>query len=205
MGRTDTSNRMKSPVKYYISFSGETGTFSYWDGAKAVSVDKLEFVVMDTRMSIAGWSDACEARIYSGYFNSTKDKINVRAGNKDLFTDVSFHEDKEKIKAAGGNFQTNVFALADINGEWEIVNIQFSKSSLSAWTEFTGETQMFKVYKSLVTAVKGEQQKKGKVLYYMPTFTTEDLTLELSGDADAAYVNMIKPYLTQNKQEEVAV
>ena len=205
MGRTDSNeSRTKSPVKYYVSFSGETGAFTYWDGEKNVQLEDLDLIMLDTRASISGWSDANNARIFSGYFRSTKDKVAVRCGNKDLM-EGSYAVDKEKIKAAGGKFQTNVFALADINGDWTLVNLQMSSSSLMAWTSFVDENKLGTIYKSLIRVSKGPQEKKGRVLFFKPSFALEALPDDLATTADNVYKNTLKPYLEQFDQEPVAV
>lgn len=205
MGRTDTNeSRSKSPVKYYVSFSGETGVFTYWDGEKTVMLEDLDLVMLDSRGSISGWSDANNARIFSNYFRSPKDKVAVRCGNKDLL-EGSYSVDKEKIKAAGGKFQTNIFALADINGDWVLVNLQVSSSSLMAWTSFVEENKLGTIYKSLIRVTKGPQEKKGRVLFFKPSFALEALPDDLATTADNLYRDSLKPYLEQFDQETVAV
>lgn len=209
MGRTDTnesSSRIKSPIKYYISFGGETGAFSYWDSVekKNVALEDLDLVVMDTRATITGWSDEHGARIFSNTFKSTKDKINVRAGDKDLLVGT-YAEDKEKIKGLGGKYQTNVYALADINGDWVPVILQLSSSALSAWSEFTETNKIWDIYKSLLVVRKGPQQKKGRVTFYTPEFSLEALTDKLTAMADSVYAEKVKPFLEQYETAPVAV
>lgn len=206
MGRTDTSNttsRIKSPVKYYINFSGETGIFSYWDSAekKNVALEDLDMIVMDTRVSISGWSDENNCRIFSNYFRTTKEKITVRAGDKDLLTGT-YAEDKVKIKELGGKYQINIFALVDINGDWVPAVLQLSGSSLAAWSTFTETNKIWDVYKSLLVVRKGPQQKKGRVLFYTPEFSLEALTDKVSGMADTVYKEYVKPYLEQYASTE---
>jgi hypothetical protein len=200
MGRTDTkeSNRIKSPVQRYVKFSGELGAFSYWDAEakKSVALEQLDFIVLETRASIGGWSDDQNAAIFSKYFKSTKDIVSIRCGDKDLMAG-SFAENKDKIKALGGKYQQNVFALADINGTWELVAIQFTGAALMAWSTFVDETKMFNVYKSLVVGTQGAQSKKGRVLFYAPAFATEACTPDLMTKADEVYENELKPFLDQ--------
>lgn len=206
MGRTDTSNtasRIKSPVKCYISFSGETGVFSYWDNTekKNVALEDLDMIVMDTRVSISGWSDENNCRIFSNYFRTTKEKITVRAGDKDLLTGT-YAEDKVKIKELGGKYQINIFALVDINGDWVPAVLQLSGSSLAAWSTFTETNKIWDVYKSLLVVRKGPQQKKGRVLFHTPEFSLEALTDKVSGMADTVYKEYVKPYLEQYSSTE---
>lgn len=205
MGRSDMNTKnykkIESPIKYHITFSGESGTFSYWDGEKEVSLDKLELVMLDRRSSVSGWSEAIGGRIFSNYFTSNKDHINVRASNKDILSGT-WEADKDRIKEAGGEYQVNIFALADIGGQWVPVKLALSKSALAAWSSFSSEQKIWDLYGSLITVQRGEQQKKGRVTYYTPTFTMEPLTEELSEVATAFHRDILKPYLEPNRTKE---
>lgn len=200
MGRTDTNTntRIKSPVKYYINFSGETGAFTYWDSVekKNVALEDLDMIVMDTRGSVSGWSDEHNSKIFSNYFRTTKEKINVRAGDKDLLTGT-YLADKTKIKELGGKYQVNIFALVDINGDWVPAVLQLTGSSLAAWSAFTETNKIWDIYKSLLVVRRGNQQKKGRVLFYTPEFSLEAVTDKVSSMADTVYKDYVKPYLEQ--------
>ncbi len=195
MSRTSQgSTKTRNPAQHYITFNGETGTFIYWDGTKSVMLETLDLVVVDIVSSISGWSDVHNARIWSPYFKSTKDTVSIKCGNKDLMT-ASYNVDKEKIKAAGGKFQSNVFALADVNGEFVPVVLQLAGSSLSVWSTFVEENKLSRVYQSLVSVTRGDQEKKGRVVYYKPRFTLEPLPEELKAQADEFDKTMLRPYL----------
>lgn len=210
MGRTDVTNyeKVKNPVKRYIKFSGETGVFSYWDSEKKqnVALESLDLVLLDRRASVSGWSDANNSSIYSNFFNSTKDAITVRAGDKDIIAGT-WEANKDAIKEAGGEYCENLFALADIDGEWELVALKLTKSALSSWSNFTTENKvkMSALYNSLLVVEKGPQQKKGRILYVMPTFRTEALPADLAKLADEAHRNELKPYLERSTKKEETV
>lgn len=203
MGRTDyntNSTKVKSPMKIYVSFNAGEGNFNYWDGKELQVLPNLEMVVMDTRASIGGWSKQCDGRIFSNYFKSVKDKVFVRASNKDILSGT-YEEDKEKIKAAGGKYQTNVFALCYINSEWVPAVVQFSASSLAAWAEFNKDVKPWDLYKTKVSIGKSDLIVNGKVKYYMPTFKMESSSPDVLGLADEFYTSMLKPYLEQTEKE----
>lgn len=207
MGRSDVkeSSRIKSPVKRYIKFGGESGVFSYWDGEKNVTMDKLDMVVLDVRSSVSGWSDSIGARIFSNYFRSVSDVVNVRAGDKDILSGA-YSEKKGDIENAGGKFQSNVFALVDIDGEWVPSVLQLTGSGLGSWIKFVDENKMFSIYKSLVSVTCGDKQKKGRVEFFSPVFTLEPLPDKLSEQANDFHRSSLKPYLEQGShKEEVAV
>lgn len=208
MSRTSTGsnvNRVPSPVKYFVAFNQE-GNFSYWDKdtKERVSLgESVSFVVMDTRSAVGGWSDANSARIYSNKVKSVvTEEFTVRCGKetlqKGLWADI-----KDKAKGAGAKFCTEVFALMQINGELQPVQIDFMGSSLGDWMNFVEEMGgPWSVYKSLIVATRGEERKKGKTLYYGINFTTEDLDTEASTAADEFNDNKLQPYLNNSTTSE---
>lgn len=195
---TSGKDRIKSPVKYYITFKGNDGVFTYWDGEDR-TLDSLEFVVMDTRSSITGWSDEHNARISSNLVRSTKNEFRVRAGSTALFTGP-YATDKEKIKSLGGKFTTNIFALATIDGIPTPVNIQLNGACLREWSEFVEQTGMRKLYTNAVVATKSDQKKKGAVKFYTPVFTLANVADSELADAKQFDSESLQPYLTQDEK-----
>ena len=200
MSRTDTptSNKIKSPIKYYIEFGGAEGIWAYWDGEKNVRFDNLEFVVMDVRSSIGGWSDANNCRISSNIVKSTvKNPLTVRAG-KVVLAEGLYAEIKNDVVAAGGKFVTNIFAMAKIDGDWTPVDIQLSGACLRDWSAFVEATgNIFKVYEGVVSASRGEQQKKGSVKYFTPNFVLSEIPEGVAAAADEFCKDKLIPYLEQ--------
>lgn len=198
MSRVDapTSNRIKSPVKYYIEFGGSEGVWAYWDGEKNVRTDVLEYVVMDVRSSVGGWSESNNCRIHSNIVKSTKTPFVVRAG-KVVLVEGPYADIKNEVIAAGGKFVTNIFALAKIDGDWVPVDIQFSGACLRDWSAFVEATGLGNVYNSVVRSSKGDQQKKGAVKYFTPTFTASTLDAEVAAQADEFCREKLIPYLNQ--------
>lgn len=190
------SNRIPSPVKYYVQYKGSTGVYTYWDGEKNVELEDIEFVVMDTRSSISGWSDDNKARIYSNMVRTVKDELVVRCGKTELVKGP-YETSKDKIKSSGGKFTTNIFAMATIDGIPTPVDIQFSGACLRDWSTFVEKTGMKKLYSSLIKSGKGDQQKKGAVKYYTPTFTLSEASEADLADAKDFDENQLQPYLTQ--------
>ena len=196
---TPKTQRVQSPVKYYIRFNGETGTFSFYDKVKEaeVTLNELEFIVIDTRSSIIGWNDERKSRVFSNYVRTMKENMIVKCGNEELMNGL-YADIKEKIAAAGGKFCTNVFALAQIEGDWSLVNIQFSGASLRDWSEYVSSETMTKIYGYMITAKRGQEQKKGRVTYYTPMFEHTTISGDLSNKADEYDSDLLQPYLNQD-------
>lgn len=198
MSRIDSqsSNKIKSPVRYYIEFGGAEGIWAYWDGEKNVRADSLEFVVMDIRSSVGGWSDSNNCRIHSNIVESTKTPFVVRAG-KTVLVEGPYADIKNEVLAAGGKFVTNIFAMAKIDEVWVPVDIQLSGACLRDWSAFVKEKNLSGVYSSVITASKGEQQKKGAVKYFTPTFSVAPVSVEVAEVADEFCRDKLIPYLNQ--------
>ena len=199
MSRTDTptSNKIKSPLKYYIEFGGAEGIWAYWDGEKNVRFDNLEFVVMDVRSSIGGWSDANNCRIRSNMVKTTKLPFTVRAGQV-VLVEGPYADIKNDVVAAGGKFVTNILAMAKIDEVWTPVDIQLSGACLRDWTAFVEASgNIFMVYEGVVSASRGEQQQKGAVKYYTPNFVLSPLPEGVDAIADEFCIGQLQPYLNQ--------
>jgi len=195
----ERQSRIKSPVKYYIEF--KHGSWRYWDAAQSASIQipSLSFICVDVRSSVGGWSDEHESSIYSNMVKDLSEPLSIKTGKKvrvDLVKGV-YKEIKSQIAALGGKFVSNVFALADIEGVFVPVNIQFSGASLRDWMEFVNQEKMFNVYTYLVTGVPGEEQKKGSVKYFTPSFSFVEAPDDLVDDAKQFAALELEDYLEQ--------
>lgn len=202
-----SGTKIGNPTKLYINFSGERGTFEYWDGASTQQLDQINFVVIDIRGSITGWNDSGGGRIYSNYFESTKEPVVLKCGAKgsakELFSG-SYANDKETIVSLGGKYQTNIFAIMVTPAEYIPVNIQLCSSALAAWSEYTKTLGYKGYYGKIITASKSEPKKKGRVVFHTPVFSNSPMTeevLEVAKEYDSKY---LQPYLNQFKTVEAS-
>lgn len=194
MSRTTVSNRAANPMSHYVTFKGGEGVWSYWNGQENVNLDSLNFILLDVRSSITGWSDEESANVYSDYFKNTKEEITVRVKGKELVAG-SYADKKAEIKEVGGKFTTNLFTLAFINGEYVPAVISLTGASLMDWSQFVSAEGLKNIYKYLITASKGDQQKKGAVKYYTPVFSVADADEDLCQRADDFTDQLLAPYL----------
>jgi hypothetical protein len=89
-------------------------------------------------------------------------------------------------------------AMAKIDEAWTPVDIQLSGACLRDWTAFVEASgNIFKVYEGVVSASRGEQQKKGAVKYYTPNFVLSALPEGVDAIADEFCVDQLQPYLNQ--------
>lgn len=199
-----SGSSVKSPIKYWLSWKGDVGTFVYWDGKNNVEVSELDFLLLDRRMTITGWSEANTARIFSNAVKNLNEELSVRAKNtviaKGLYADI-----KEKIKAAGGNFTVNLYAMAKINDELVPVCIQLDKGCLREWSEFVEKNPLWEIYRGMVHVTAGPVQKKGKVTYRFANFELIESTPELDREAKLFDVDHLQPYFNGEVKSEEEV
>ncbi len=199
MDRSQKSVRIPSPVKYYLSFNGSRGVWTYFDG-EAKELDELKFVPMATKSSIVGWSEEHKARIYSNFVESTSEPLTVKAGRNVLATGL-YADIKNDLAAAGGKFAANIFAMAHIGDEVVPVNIQFTASVLAKWSDFV-KVHGRKIFQYEIVAAKGDKQKNGAVSYFVPNFAQKDADTDMSALADSFLANQLKPYFEQKVENE---
>ena len=186
MSRTTTrnSNKAKIPVKYWLSFKANTGKFAYWNGEETVEVDNLKVVLLDTKASITGWSDAQSAKVWSNYAQSTKsENLDVMVGNKKVLSGL-YADIKKEVEDLGGHFTQNLFCIVDLGEGWEIGCVQLSKSALGSYSEFTSGMKYGELFSKVLEMSKGDQQKSGGVKYFALKLETSDLGDDLANLAD---------------------
>jgi len=184
----------------YLEFKGDRGVFSRWDSdlKQSVEYDEVKFVFMDSRSTITGWNDDSSSRIYSNLVKFTKEEpfvVKAKSGElvKGIYKDI-----KVEIEKLGGKFTTNLFVLAEVNGEWMPTVLQFHSTTLSNWSDYVESQTIKKVYGQLITIKRtATQMKKGKIVWYPLDITAEDLPEELGGKADDFDTIDLRPYLAQ--------
>lgn len=171
MSRTNPTGGSSSPIKKYISFSGGDGLVSYWDknrGEKGerVEFDSLSFTVLDVRNSITGYHEESGGNYTSNMvvdINNEPLKVVRRADGKTKDIAEGLYKDiKDQLKAVNAKFTANIIALADIEGEKQIVNIQLTGIALTNWIEFTNEHSNNKYYDYEITIKQGILSKREK-------------------------------------------
>lgn len=199
----NSSKSAKSPVKYWINFKGNNGTYTFWNGTENVSLDKLELVLLDTRGCITGWHDATNSRIWSNVVEKVSEELNVRAKGVEIAKGV-YADIKDAVKDAGGNFTTNIYALAKFAGDtYELCCFQVDKSGLKEWSEFVTNNKRSDLYDKVLVCTKGDQQKKGSVKYFSPKFElgseVDDTVGKHASNVDST---VLQPYFSGTASEE---
>lgn len=198
----DSADRVKNPATCYLEWSGSDGCFTYWDkdNQERVKVDNLQFAVIDTTKSVNGWNNATNSRIYSNQVKSVNDKFVVRESKGNTVLAEGSYSD---IKSDKWNLTENIFALAEIDGMSGVVQVSLSKSALNSFIEFREKLRQAKgpreIYSQLIKIQKSDLHKNGRVEYYTPEFSTDDMDEDFSKKADEAASELVLPFVAQLK------
>lgn len=175
MSRTKKRGGVSSPIRKYITFSGSTGTFKYWDknrGEKGenVELDELKIIVLDTRASVSGFNESLGTGVTSNLVaDTTKEQLKVISfsnGKPNVLAEGLYQDIKSELSSFGGKFTQNVICLADVGDGMEVVNLQLSGVALGSWIEFVAEHPNDAYYDFQITVQKGVLSKrlKGKTV-----------------------------------------
>lgn len=183
MSRTKPRGGASSPIKRYLSFSGATGEFSFYDKDKKerVELDELTIVVLDVRSSVTGYNSTSKAQITSNMVAETgKETIKVVSWKDGKSTDIAeglYKDIKAVAKEAGGKFTANIICLADVGFGQEICNLQFTGSSLNGWINFLSTLDRDGEYDNQITITRGALSKlDGKEI--LPVTEKEEKALD---------------------------
>lgn len=200
---TSGPDRVKSPVSYYFSFSGETGLFTAMKDGETISLNAIELALLDVTSSLDGWNDADNSRVYSNQFRSSADTVTLRTKETVLLSGP-YKDNKESFKNFGAKYNTNLYGLAKINGESVVVKIALKGSGLSQWLNFTAENKLYTIYDSMLTIETGEKMKKGRVEFFVPKFSIAPIDADFSLEAKEVDNELLQPYLSSALAVKVA-
>lgn len=197
MSRSNPTTNIKNPAVRWIEWDGSKGQFRYYDkeaGEKGKNVyldDKeIVFLYLDRVGTVTGFSDSFASSIFSNQIRSSKkQELEVNTFNKKdgplakgYWSDI-----KDAVSAKGGKFTSNIYAAMKVDGELQIVCIQFKAAALMAWSDFEKDAGT-EINSKAVKLVDRKYGKKGSIEYYTPVFKLH----EVSEETDAAAIELDK-------------
>ena len=212
MSRTKKREGSKNPATKFISLSGVSGNFGYWNKQLEKTVEleyPIRFIVLDVLSTIKGYHSGKQSGIYSNEIhNQSVEILKVKVfGSGDIATGL-YADIKDKVKGVGGKFTNSVYAMMIVDDEPELINFQFYGASLSPFIDFQKEAN---IYKNSVIISDVEPAKKGATSYFIPMFEAGAITDEEGKAADLLDIDLQKYFdeyklgqLDSSKVEEVA-
>ena len=132
--------KLTNPVTKFITFKSEKNKFVYWDKEQEKNIEvqmPIYFIILDELTTIRGYHKASESGIYSNEIKYLGDEIlNVKSFKGSLNIVGKYSNIKDSIKANGGKYAKSIYAaLITGKNSIEMVNFNFSGSSVSEWIE----------------------------------------------------------------------
>jgi len=181
---------LRNPSKKFLRWDSGKQCFVYWDKDNEKSIEvspqNIAFIVLDQLITITGFDDEKNARIWGNEVRGNKDIITMHIGKTEAGkgTHKQHRDSNKNVK-----FCYSVYALAktEKGGAFELVNFQFSGASCSSWyaiVEQNGGINSIEKDDVVLGISHVENMKKGRVEYTVPIFKV--LRKGISEDAAAA-------------------
>jgi len=206
MSRTTQNEILESPCKKYLKWSTikETikidgdevekikgGTWQYYDKEKEEKVNvklPLVFSILNQDLvSFKGYDEKNKRGIWSNEVRDKDHVVNIRAKDEKLLTFKlsEYKLSKDKIQGLGGKYTKSVYIAVDVEGTFEIWNLQLSGSSLTGaidmdnpdpseredgWFGFT-KVNKSKLYSNFIEVSTFKMKKKGSSKFTIPVYS----------------------------------
>ncbi len=172
MSRSKPTNNNPNPATRWFEWSGSKGNLHYYDRETKQQVEvalPFEFVLLDELATVKGWHDASQGNIYANEVRrTTKEPLTVRSyAMLEPLAKGLYSEIKDRVKAAGGRFVSNLYIGYTDGDEMKIGSLQFKGAALRAWSEFKNENNPYDGWIVIPQAIKG---KKGSIEFFSPEF-----------------------------------
>lgn len=210
MSRSAPNDRTSNPATKWFEWDGENGGVHYYDKAQSKNIDigdKMTFILLDEVATIKGWHNDSDSGIYA---NEVKDTVQetfvVKAFKGGTIAQGFYRQIRDRIAAAGGRFVTNCYIAFKEDNELKIGSLQFKGAALNAWVDFK-KAHRAELYKKAVAITGKTEGKKGKITYFMPSFSIKDITddtNEAATELDRQLQTYLKQYFTRSRTEQVA-
>lgn len=189
------------------------GQFSYWDKEKEENIPvKLPFKFCLLNQDLVNFKGYDEKNKRAVWSNEVRDKdhvVHLRAKDEKLleFKLSEYKLNKDKIKGLGGRYTKSLYLGVEVNGTWEVWNIQGAGSFLTGsvdfenpqadekedgWFNFT-KVNKSKLFTNFIEVNGYKPKKKGTSKYVIPTFSIGDVI----SDEDSVTLNELDKSLNE--------
>ncbi len=212
MSRTkQAGDKAVNPARMFLRWDSEACDWQGWDKDKEARFHvpaKTPFIVLDMLSTVTGFDDRKGAGIWSNEVRDTR-RESFRVG---VGKDIAFTGSWSAVKAevAGAKFATSVYALAKVDGEYQLVNFKVSGCALGPWIDFVKEVGgNAALYEDKIITVGGtEEGKKGSVTFNRPVFKVvekemTDEARQKADDADRVLQKYLDGYFKKEQGEAI--
>lgn len=201
MSRSEVTEKVKNPAKYFLNWDGTNGGFIYWDKEKQEKVAlklPVKFMVLDTLATIKGYSNKEKCGYSSGEVK-TKDLKTAQFNVGVWVVDPNSTDGKKKFKSVakgtydevmsskntvGAKYCQSVYVALLQDKGLVLANFQMKGTALSAWIDYGKKN---KIYDGAVKVEKMIDGQNGVTKYKTPVF--EAMTTDANADAKAKEID----------------
>lgn len=248
MSRTTQKEILENPCKKFLKWvtvketilvDGDEvekikgGTWQYWDKDKEEKVNiklPLTFSILNNDLvAFKGYDEKNKRGVWS---NEVKDKnqvVTLKAKDEKLLTFKlsEYKINKDTITGFGAKYTKSVYIAVEVNGEFEIWNLQLSGSSLTGavdmenpnaderedgWFGFT-KVNKTKLYTNFIDVEGFKLKKKGTSKFTIPVYSLgTEISTEISDKVNTLDVQLNeylsyyfdKPEISEEKKESLS-
>lgn len=209
MSRSNPSEHVANPATRWFEWNGEKGVVRYYDkdAQKIVEVAPgFTFLLLDQLASVRGWHEASQSGIYSNEVkDTTKDVLVVKSFKGGTLAEGLYKDIKLQVNNDGGSYTANCYiAFKSDTDALVIGSLRLKGAALGAWMEFTKQHRS-DLYRGAIKIDGTTEGKKGRVVFYTPTFKVVPTTPETDAAAkrlDSDLQEFLTAYLKRNKREQ---
>lgn len=182
----------KSVNILYPRWVSKTGQFALYDKNSNVEIPMplpVKVAYLTSSIKITGYDETEETGINSNEITNLKDET-LRVVANTVIADGYYDQIKDEVKSRGGKYTQIVYAVD--HDTKEIVKLQFSGSSLSAWINATKDLTPVDLAKKSISFTDAKENsftnKNDEVItYFTPIIDFEDANENEMQLADDAY------------------
>jgi len=206
VSRSNPSEHISNPATRWFEWNGEKGVIRYYDKDAKANVDvpvPFTFLLLDQLATVRGWHDASASGIYANEVrDTTKDALVVKSFKGGTISEGLYKDIKADVNAAGGSYHANCYVAFKDGDTLKIGAFRLKGAALGAWMEFT-KAHRNQVYKGAVKIDGTTEGKKGRVVFYTPTFKLVPTTADTDAAArvlDTELQQFLTAYLARAKR-----
>ncbi len=210
MSRSNPTEHISHPCTRWFEWDGSNGEVRFYDKDSKKNIiigSKFQFMVLDKLSIIKGWHDASESGITSNEVRDTKsERLVVKAFKGGILAEGFYTNIRDRIKALGGYYTTNLYiAYKGANGMM-LGSIQFAGAALNAWVDFEKENRDA-IWKKAIKIDGYVEGKKGKITFRVPKLSAVEITQQSDVEAqtlDKLLQVFLKSYFGRTRVDQIA-
>lgn len=175
MSRSNPTEQLINPSKFFFSWNGGDGGFRYYDKTKGDKGENItvpypfDFLVLDTCVTLKGYNEPENKGYWSNEVKSMdigKAKFIVRS-KSGIECIGSYKECKEKLGTKGLDYVASVYVAYKSKEGLVMANLQLKGAAVGPWINFCKANDINKI---AIRVDSHTEEKKGRVSFFAPVF-----------------------------------